>query len=259
MTLVGTKSGSLQTLINSGGITGNTTLSVTGSSNPTFGVTAPAALIGTIGTNAAGSCTLVLSDVGQTVTSAVKVAVFWSVGGVLNAAYDLTVASNSFATPTNTVTIHQATGAPDVGTFKFWAASGALPTTLPANGTLISVAIAQDITDGVSIPAGTGQYIQQLMATSTQIGLVVWEKTANGVEDRLSAITVAGGFDTWPTTAAQAGATPTGGAVSSNNATGAWIASDTVTVIRCYNLGSTVALVGVSSSSATVQAGVILA
>ena len=257
MSLSGTKVGTLQTVCNCGGLGGNTSINLSGSSAPNFGLTAPAALIGTVGTNGSSSATLALNDPSQTVTTSSKLAVFWVSGGVLQCAYDLSVASVSFSTPTNTATITQSGGAPSVGTPKFWAASGSAPTALPTGTTAISVAIAQDLTqsaEGVTVPGGTGANIQQLIAVSSQPGLISWQDTAGGTEERLSAITTANGFDTWPTTANQVGSLPTGSA-SSNN----WQSGHTVTVIRCYNLGSTVANVGVSSQAATMQAGVILA
>ena len=252
----GSKTGSLQTLVNAGGITGNNSLSVVGSSNPTFGVAAPAGLIGTINSQSGG--TLTIQDASLQITggnyNTFTIALFWTTSGdtILNCAYNITM---SACTPSGGVDAITCTGGTSNPTgAKYYASSGAAPTTLPANGTPITLALNQDITDGVSIPGGTGQYIQQLIATSTQPGLVDWLKASGSTEERLSAILSSGAFDTWPTSSSQIGSLPTGSA-SANN----WTASDTVTVIRCYNLGSTFANVGVSSATATMQAGVILA
>ena len=247
----GNRSGSLQTLVNVSGVAVNTTLNQNGSGSPSWSITAPAALIGTIGTNGSSSCTLVLTDPSATVTTSVKLAVFWLVGGVLQACYDLAVAS---VAGTTTATITQSGSVPTSG--SFWAASGSAPTALPANGTAISVAVNQDLTqaaDGVSIPGGTGANILQLVATSTQPGLIEWLHAAGGTQERLSAIITAQGFDTWPTAISQVGAMPTGGAGAN------WTSSDVCTVLRFYNLGSTVANTGVSSQSAQMQVGVLLA
>ena len=69
----------------------------------------------------------------------------------------------------------------------------------------------------------------------------------------MSALLAAGSFDTWPTAASQIGSLPTGSA-SANN----WVASSTVTDVRFYNLGGTIASIGSASSTAVMQAAVIL-
>ena len=250
----GNKTGTLNQQINCGGASANSTLQVSGSSNPQFSITAPAALIGTIGTNGSSSCTVPLADPSQTVTTSTILAIFWVAGGILQCCYDLAVASVSFSTPTNTATITQ-NGSSVPTTGKFWAASGSAPTALPANGTPVSVAINQDITDGVAINSGTGGSIQQLFASSSQPGLVEWATnvSCNTAQTRLSAILTSNAFDTWPTVASQSGSLPGAGA---NNST--WAANTTVANIRCYNLGSAQANVGTSSSTAVMQAGLIL-
>ena len=190
-------------------------------------------------------------------------AVFWTTSGgtILNACFDCAVTSATVTSGVNAVTLTQSGGTGQPTGAHYWASSGSAPTALPAATTAISVAIAQDVTDGVSIPAGNSVYnIQQLIATSTQPGLVEWLTAAGGSQERLSAPRTAGAFDTWPTSAAQVGAAnPTGGAGNSGNSTGAWTNNTTVTDIRFYNLGSTLANIGVSSQSAAMQAGVILA
>ena len=256
MSATGNKSGSLQTQVNCAGISVNGNLGVSGSTDPSYGVTAPAALLGTIGSNGASSCTLPLTDPSQTVSTSTKLAVFWTTNGgaTLNACYDLSVSSASFVNPTNTATITQSGGIPTSG--SFWASSGAAPSALPANGTLISVAVNIDLTQasqGVTIPGGSGGAIQQLLATSTQPGLIEWLKAAGSTQERLSAITAAGGYDTWPTAASQLGSLPSGGGGAN------WTSSDTVTVLRFYNLGSSFANVGGFSQSANMQVGVLLA
>ena len=209
MTLTGSKQGSLQTLVNAGGIAANTTLSFSGSSNPAFGITAPAALSGTL---ASGTFTIANSGT-ATFAGTEKVAVYWTVAGVNYYRYDCTISSG---TAQNTFTISSGTG-----------------TALPSGGQSVLVATNQDITDGVSI---TGNNIQQLIATSTQPGLVEW-LNVTPTQDRLSAITAAGGYDTWPTAAGQL-APPTN-----------WTSMDVVVTLRCWNF---------STSSAVMQVGALL-
>jgi len=255
----GTKQGSLTTTVNSSGLSGSSTLSVTGSSNPTFGVTAPAGLTGSQSViNTQTTCILVVNDPNSTVVAAQKVCVFWTTSGgtILNACYDATVASVSYNTPSSgltTVTLTQSGGTGQPTSALYYASSGSAPTALPTNGTAITLAIGQDITDGVSIPGGTGTNIQQLIATSTQPGLVDWLTASGGSQERLSAILASSAFDTWPTSSSQLGSLPTGGSGAT------WGSAQTVTDIRCYNLGSTLANIGVTSTVATMQASVILA
>jgi hypothetical protein len=251
---VGTKQGSYTSSANCGGITGGNSLAFSGSNNPIEGITAPAALIGTINSSAGG--TLTLTDTALQLTAgnygSAFLAIFWVSGGVLQCCYNVTISGFSANSGTDSITLTGASATPTGA--KYYAASGSAPTQLPANSTPISVAVNQDITDGVSIPGGTGQYIQQLLATSTQPGLIEWLKASGSTQERLSAILAAGNEDTWPTQSNQVGSLPTGSA-SANN----WTTSDTVTVIRCYNIGGTVAQVGVSSQSAVMQTSVILA
>jgi len=257
----GTKQGSFTTGANCAGISSNQSLTFSGSASPAAGVVAPAALTGAnskIGTEA--TCILIVDDPGQTVIAAQYVAVFWSTSGgtVLNACYNATVASVSYNTPSpnqTTVTLTQSGGTGQPTSAKYYASSGSAATALPVAATAIALAIGQDVTDGISIPAGgSAPYnIQQLIATSTQPGLVEWLTSAAGLEMRLSAFLAANQSDNWPTNAGQVGSLPTGSA-SSNN----WVTSDTVTDIRFYNLGCTIANIGVSSNSATMQAGAIL-
>jgi hypothetical protein len=257
MAITGSKSGSFTNTVNCGGLSGSTTLTVSGSNNPTVGVTAPAGLTGSQSViNTQLTCILVVNDPTNSVAAAQKVSVFWNVAGVLNACYDAAVASVSYNTPSTgltQVTLTQSGGTGQPTGALYYASSGSAPTLLPVNGTAITLAIGQDITDGVSIPGGTGANIQQLMATSTQPGLFNWLTASGGTQERLSAILAAGAFDTWPTASSQLGSLPSGSAGL------AWTSAQTVTDIRCYNLGSTIANIGVSSSPATMQASVILA
>lgn len=251
----GNKTGQVAQQASCGAIGGSSVLALSGSSNPSYGVTAPAGLIGTVATNGASAATLALNDPSQTVTTSTLLAVFWTTSGgtILNACYDLAVASVSFSSPTNTATITQSGSVPTTG--KFWASSGSAPTALPTATTPITAAINQDVTlanEGVSIPGGTGGNIQQLMAISTQIGLVEWLKASGSTQERLSAILAANSFDVWPLSSSQLGSLPSGGA--GNN----WTSGDTVTVIRFYNLGSTLVNVGVGSVAASMQAGALL-
>jgi hypothetical protein len=270
---VGTKTGSLQTLVNSGGITGNTSLTLSGSNNPTFGVTAPAGLAGTVLSAAGGTLSIndpsaLLSVAGE---SSFYLAIFWltNSGATLNACFDVQYSAVSASGGVDTVTLAGASSTPTNG--KYWASSGALPTSLPANSTPVMVAIAQEVTDCVSIPGGSGANIQQLIATSTQIGLVEWLTSASGTQQRLSALLSAGAFETWPTTATQTGSLPSGGAANNNAAangtwstTGNWASNGTVADVRFYNFGTTLASFyanggTTTSSAAQMQAGAILA
>ena len=83
----------------------------------------------------------------------------------------------------------------------------------------------------------------------------------------MSAITAAGGFDLWPASSGQLGSLPTGGAANNNAAangtwstTGTWAGSGTVTVVRFYNLGASLASFyagggGTNTNAAQMQAG----
>ncbi len=255
----GTKTGSLQTIVNCAGISGSQTLNPTGTANPNASISAPAGLIGTILSESGGTLSVtdpsaLLSVAGE---SSYYLALFWTtVGGtVLNCCYDFQYTTVSATSGVDTVTCAGAADSPTGA--KYWASSGAAPTQLPANGTAITVAIAQDVTDGISIPAGNGTFtIQQLIASSTQPGLVEWLTTASGSQERLSAILSANSFDTWPTQSSQVGTLPTGGGGVGGAA--AWTTNTTVTDLRFYNLGSTFANVGVSSSPANMSAGAIV-
>lgn len=256
MTLVGTKGGNFQGLVNCGQISAGQNLALAGSTNPAGGITAPAGLVGTILSQSGGtmSITDALAALSVAGESSFYLAIFWTTSGgtVLNCCYDVQYTIVSATGGVDTVTLAGASSTPTSA--KYWASSGAAPSGLPANATPVTVAIAQDITDGISIPCGSGTFnIQQLIATSSQPGLIEWLTTASGNQERLSAFTAGGQYDTWPTAASQVGTLPTGG---NGNA---WTTNTTVTVLRCYNLGSTLANVGVSSSSANMQAGAILA
>jgi hypothetical protein len=270
----GTKTGSLTTMVNCAGISASQTLNPTGSNAPPIGITAPAGLVGTILSAAGGTLSLTDSATSPQITvggeSSFYLAVFWltNSGATLNACFDFQYTTVT-GSGTITVTCAGASSAPTSA--KYWASSGALPTSLPANGTPIIVAVAQDVTDGVSIPGASGANIQQLIATSQQPGLIEWLTAAAGTQERLSAILSANAFDTWPTNSAQSGSLPSGGAVNNNAAangtwatTGNWATSGTVTDVRFYNLGCSIASfyasgASSSSSAAVMQAGCLLA
>lgn len=262
----GLKTGSLQTLVSSGGVSGNTTLSVVGTSNPGAAIIAPAGLVGTVLSAAAG--TLTVADPLGLITvggqSSFYLAVFWTTnaGATLNACFDFQYSTVS-GSGTITITCTGGTASPTGA--KYWASSGAFPTSLPANSYSIVVALATDVTDGISIPAGSGTFlIQQLLATSTQPGLVEYLVSAAGALERLSPLLTANAFDTWPTTAAQVGTLPSGGALAKLTAgtdqsnAGAWTTNITATVLRFYNLGCTPAVTFTASSTAAMQAGAIV-
>ena len=251
----GNKSGLVQTSVNCCGLVANQTVPLAGSNNPQFGITAPAALVGTVYSASIGN--LAVNDPNGQITSgnygSLFLAIFWTTNGgtILNACYDCTISNFATANNLDSITLTGASSTPTGA--RYWASSGSAPTSLPANATPITVAIAQDITDGVSIPGGTGGNIQQLLATSTQAGLIEWLKASGSTQERLSAFTAAGQFDAWPTTQSQVGSLPSGG--SGNN----WTSGDTVTDIRCYNAGSSLVNIGVSSATAAMQALVLLA
>ncbi len=265
MSLSGTKTGSFQSIAVCGDINAQQQIPLGAPANPAGGVNAPAGMTGSNskilsqseGTVNVDDPSALLSVAGE---STFYLAIFWLTGGgtILNACFDVQYTSVSAAGGVSTLTLAGGSSTPTGA--KYWASSGSAPTGLPASSTAVTVAINQDITDGISIPAGSGTFnIQQLIATSTQPGLVEWLTTATGNQERLSAILSAGAFDAWPTLAAQAGTLPSGGAVNSGNATGAWTTATTVTVLRCYNLGSTLANIGTSSASAVMQAGALVA
>jgi hypothetical protein len=211
----GTKTGSLQTLANCGGIAPNQSLAFSGSPNPQYGITAPAALQGTI----SGGVVTLGSQ--ATFAGTEKVAVFWTVGNTSYYRYDCTISAGTNQT-----------------TFTVSAGSG---TSLPTGGQAVLLATNVDLTqaaEGVSI---VGEQVQQLIATSTQIGLVEWLSSAPA-QQRLSYINAAGGFDTWPSTSGQP-APPSGGAGSN------WSAATTVVTLRFWNF---------STSTAQMQVGAIL-
>ncbi|MGO8691632.1 MAG: hypothetical protein ACLQLG_18590 [Thermoguttaceae bacterium] len=216
MPVTGNKSGNYQVNVNCAGISASMNLPFLGSASPPFGINAPAALSGTVLSQ--GGDTLTVADPGL-VLAAQTVAVFWYVLGVLHAVYDIAVSSVTSPGAAETVALDM-TGAK-------YLVSG--DTGLPANATAITVAVAQDVTDGVSI---TGANLQQLLATSSQPGIVEW-LDATPATQRVSTISAAQGLDTWPSGANQAQP---------------W--TDTVVKIRCYNAGT---------SSANMQAGAILA
>jgi hypothetical protein len=191
-------------------------LSPSGSAAPGFGIQAPAALAGTV-LSQTGK-TLTVTDPSTLLTVDAVVAVFWYVAGVLHAAYDAAISAIASPGAAETVTVNL--------TDAQFLVSG--DTGLPANATAITVAVAQDITDDVSI---TGSNLEQLLATSAQPGLIEW-LDATPAAQRLSSIVAAGGFDAWP---------------SGANQPQPW--SDTVVKIRCYNA---------ATSPANMQAGVIL-
>jgi hypothetical protein len=229
MSLSGTKTGSLQVMANCAGISTNQTLAFSGSGGPAWGVTAPAALAGTV--SAVSSGQLSVTDPNTLIQDGQLVAIFWYVAGVLNACFNCTVSNVVASAGVDTVTLTGGSATPTGG--KYWAASGSAPTQLPANSTVISFAIAQQITDGVSI---TGNNIVQLLATSTQPGIIDWWK-GSSTEERVSGIPASGQFDAWPESAGIT-APPAG-----------WAGTDIVNTINCYNAGS---------SAAVMQAAVIL-
>ena len=81
----------------------------------------------------------------------------------------------------------------DPNTLTLTVPAGQIP--LPAANTAMLLAVAQDVTNSVSI---VGSDLQQLLITSTQPGICEL-LDATPAQQRLSVIAVAGGSDFWPT------------------------------------------------------------
>jgi len=215
VSITGTKPGSLVINVNIGGAAGlgaSQSLAFSGSAAPPYGLVAAAALAGTI---TAGTVTL---SAAATFAGTEKVALYWTVAGVNYYRYDCTIAG---------------------GTGTTFAITGGSGTALPTSGQAILLATNQDLTlaaQGVSI---LGDNLQQLLATSTQPGLVEWLSAAPA-QQRLSFLPAGGSFDTWPTAAGQA-APPSGGAGAN------WTAATTVTTLRFWNFSTTTATMQVSA------------
>lgn len=205
-TITGIETGALQVLANCAGVSATGSSTYTGSAGLRWGVNAPAALSGTITT---GTITL-----GSTATFAgtEKVCVFWTVAGVDYYRYDCTIAG---------------------GTGTSFAITDGAGTALPDGGQAVTLATNQDVTDSVSI---NGDNIKQLLATSTQKGLVEW-LTVTPTQQRLSIIPAASGYDTWPLNAGTT-APPSG-----------WSAATTVVTLRFWNA---------ATSAARMEVGVVL-
>ena len=180
MAVTGAKNGSNTIRIQCAGVAANCTIAAGGPAAPSFAITAPAAMAGTI---TGGAITLGAS---ATFAGSEKVAVYWTVAGVNFYRYDVTIAS---------------------GTGTSFALSGGTGTALPSGAQGVSLAVNQDVTDDVSL---TGNNVQQLLVTSTQPGLVEW-LNATPAQDRLSYLPAAGPYETWPSGPAQSGP-PSGGA-----------------------------------------------
>lgn len=193
MTLATSQTGTIQTIASLDGVSTNATVNPAGNTicKPTGSL--PAAVAGSVASQS--GCTILVPT--GTLVAAQVVAVFWTVAGVLNAIYDMTVASVSTASPNDTVTLTNSGGT--LGPANYYASSGSAPTGLPANATGLNVAIAQDVTNSVSI---VGSDLQMLLITSTQQGLC--ELFDSGPTERLfEPILAAGGFYSWPSYAGQ--------------------------------------------------------
>ena len=182
----GAKIGNNASQIQCAGVVAQGSIAPVGSAGPSYAITAPAPLAGTI---TSGTITLGAS---ATFAGSEKVAVYWTVAGVNYYRYDVTIAS---------------------GTGTSFALSGGTGTALPSGAQAVSLAVNQDVTDDVSL---TGNNVQQLLVTSTQPGLVEW-LNATPTQDRLSYLPTAASYDTWPAAAGQSGP-PTGGAARTGRA-----------------------------------------
>ena len=171
MTLSGTKTGNNVQNVNCAGIAVQQTLQFSGTGAPPWGITAPAAASGTMGS--AGALTLGAS---ATYAGTEKVAVYWTAAGVNYYRYDCAITS---------------------GTGTSFTVSSGTGTDLPSGGQAVLVATNQDVADGVYL---TGNNLQQLVATLTQPGLVEW-LNATPAQDRLSYLPASNSFDAWPSAA----------------------------------------------------------
>jgi hypothetical protein len=179
----GNVTGSIQQLVVCDGLQVNQSVAATGASAEKISVTAPAALAGTV-LSQSGE-TLTIADPSTLLASGNTVAVFWFVGAVLHAMYDVTI--NTITSPGAAETVLLT-----VTTAKFLVAGD---TTLPANATAITIAVAQDVTDGVAIVYST---LQMLVVTSAQPGMVEL-LDAVPTTQRASSIAAGGNFDAWIT------------------------------------------------------------
>jgi hypothetical protein len=168
--------------------------------------------IATQGTTPGGASTALVAAIAATIlsesdgtltvptgslTNGQTLAIFWTVGGVVNACYDVTVASVSTASPNDTVTLTGASSTPTGG--QYYAASDSAPTTLPANATAILISVATDVTVGVDI---VGANLQQLQISSNQPGLVELFD-AVPTERLVAGLPSSSSFYAWPTSLGQ--------------------------------------------------------
>jgi hypothetical protein len=177
MTLAAGQTGSIQLTLTLDGLSVNVGIAPAGNTVSRPSATLPAALA------SSGNWTRSSATVATSVTFTAHglagtelVALFWDGGYV----YDCTV---TVVNP-NTLTITVPGG----------------QTALPAANTPLLLAVAQDVTNSVSI---VGSNLQQLLITSTQPGLC--ELLDSGpTQRRLSVLTAAAPADYWPTAAGQA-------------------------------------------------------
>lgn len=178
MTLATAQTGLVQNIVSLDGVSVNQTLAPAGNTVCKPIGSLPAAKL------SSGNWTRTSNTVATSVTVTAhglagteKLAIFWE-GGYC---YDCTLTVGD----ANTITITTPGGA---------------QTVLPAANTVLTIAVAQDVTNSVSI---VGSDLQMLVITSTQAGIC--ELLDSGpTQRRLSVITASGGVDYWPTVAGQA-------------------------------------------------------
>ena len=131
MIIAGNETGNLTINANCAGIRVIQSLNFVGPGAPAFGVTAPAALAGTILSQSGGTLTLAdaLAQITVANHASLTLAVFWTAGDVQCAAFDIAIDSVSVTSGVDTVSLaggsHQPTNA------RYWAASGSAPTSIP--------------------------------------------------------------------------------------------------------------------------------
>jgi hypothetical protein len=205
MTLATAQTGSVQTIASLDGLSCNQQIQPAGNTVCKPSATLPAANPGTLTTRTSSTQGVFTFTAAANIQGTETIALFWNGGYV----YDATI--NSFTGSAGAVL-----------TVTFTVPGG--QTALPAATTAGQIATAQDVTNSVSI---VGADVQQLLVTSTQPGLCEL-LDATPAQQRLSVITVAGGFDSW----AGGGSQP-------------W--TDTVVKARMYNNSTTAAVMTVAA------------
>lgn len=218
-TLSGTKTGTLSQSITCNGVQAALSLSPSGSAGPSWGVTAPAAVtvtaiasnVFTVANSFSASPGCGGSGTNGAISTADIVGVYWTTaaGTYYNCGCTVSAAGTTSVTLTG-------------GTYS---GNTALPTAMTGI-TAITLAPGQKVTSDVSIVYSA---LQQMLATSTQIGACEWYDGSTIERVSFFQSTSSGGitFDAWPTNYPS----------SANPFTG------TITTLYFYNFSATVAAV----------------